>query len=150
MTEDRISDSIVKLMAKNVFRFSEYWYQNYVVKDLSQESHEKEYIVDYRMPIVQTITNGIQAIETRRIDSDSYLKMGASHFHLGLSYGEVEEKQFLMIQAMEEFLRKKIKQDNMPISEEEIQYYLQEFHKLNEKVAPLVNRGYLEEEKRQS
>lgn len=148
MREEKISDNIIKLMAKNVFRFSEYWYQNYVIKSRDQKFHEKEYIEKHRNPIVQTITNGIQAIETKRIDTNAYLNMGANHYHLGADYTEVEENQCLMIQAMENFLRNQIEQEDSNISEPEIRYYLEEFSKLNEKVAPLINAGYLEEAKK--
>lgn len=145
MEDGKISHNIITVMSKNVFRFSEYWYSNYIVKNLVKKAEDKTiYIEKYRGPIVSTITNGIKAIDSKRIDVDSYLKMGRDHFYLGLSLVEMENNQLLMEQAIFDFLQIEKNQNNALITDQEITNYLLEFRQLNKLVTPLIIEGYLE------
>ena len=145
MGDGKISDNIITIMSKNVFRFSEYWYSNYIVKSLTKKAEDRTiYIEKYRGPIVSTITNGIKAIDSKRIDADSYLKMGRDHFYLGLSLVEMEKNQVLMEQAIFDFLQIEKNQNNAAITDKEITDYLLEFRQLNNTVTPLIIEGYLE------
>lgn len=145
MNDGKISDNIITIMSKNVFRFSEYWYSNYIVKNLSEKDANKSvYIEQYRGPIVSTITNGIKAIDSKRIDADSYLQMGRDHFYLGLTFAEMEKNQLLMEEAIFDFLQIEKNESKASITEEEITNYLIEFRQLNNIVTPLIIEGYLE------
>ncbi|EUJ32358.1 hypothetical protein [Listeria cornellensis] len=144
MHEKLISNEITKLFSKEIFRFAEFWFDNYYatdIDDLVLEEHP-EFVQLYRTTIVKTVSSGLRGISGGGYSQLDYYNLGKTEAQNGLTAEDALRNRGSFEAAMEAFLWKRKKESAMDVTEQEINYYLDELTAFHDIIMPVILQGY--------
>ncbi|WP_137657297.1 hypothetical protein [Listeria newyorkensis] len=144
MHEKLISNEITKLFSKEIFRFAEFWFDNYYttgIDDLVLEEHP-EFVQLYRTTIVKTVSSGLRGIGGGGYSQLDYYNLGKTEAQNGLTAEDALRNRDSFEAAMEAFLLKRKKEGAMDVTEQEIKYYLDGLIAFHDTIMPIILQGY--------
>lgn len=130
--------------SKEIFRFAEFWFDNYYatdIDDLVLEEHP-EFVQLYRTTIVKTVSSGLRGISGGGYSQLDYYNLGKTEAQNGLTAEDALRNRGSFEAAMEAFLWKRKKESAMDVTEQEINYYLDELTAFHDIIMPVILQGY--------
>ncbi|EUJ51053.1 hypothetical protein [Paenilisteria rocourtiae] len=144
MQEKLISNEITRLFSKEIFRFAEFWFDNYYSTDMNDQvlQEHPEFIQLYRTAIVRTVSNGLRAISGGGYSQLDYYNLGKAEAQNGLKKEDALRNRDSFEAAMEAFLMKRKQEGAMEVTNQEINYYLNELKTFHDIIMPFILQGY--------
>ncbi|EUJ24701.1 hypothetical protein PGRAN_02360 [Listeria grandensis FSL F6-0971] len=144
MHEKLISTEITKLLAKEIFRFADFWFDNYYTKNLAREilRQHPDFIAVYRPRIVATVANSLKAVSGGSYSQLDYYNLGKTEAQNGLTAADAIRNRYSFEEATETFLKKRNEESSLGIAKQEIDYYMEELNDFHEIIMPLILQGY--------
>ncbi|MBC2325486.1 hypothetical protein [Listeria booriae] len=144
MRDELISNEIIRLFAKEIFRFADFWFDHYYTQGINASilKAHPEYVNDYRTRIVMTVTNGLHAVSGGSYSQLDYYNLGKAEAQNGFSEAEALENRESFERAMEAFLIKRKAEGDLKASNQEIAYYLEELKAFHDQIMPFILQGY--------
>ncbi|AQY50962.1 hypothetical protein PWEIH_12855 [Listeria weihenstephanensis FSL R9-0317] len=144
MHNQLISNEITKLFAKEIFVFAEFWFDNYYKQDMNSEIlvDHPDFIRIYRPQIVTTVANGHRAVSGGEYSQTAYYRLGLTEAQNGLTVTDAHRNRNSFEAATKAFLKKRISEGEMAISDREVVFYLDELSKFHDVIMPVIIQGY--------
>ncbi|MBC6309366.1 hypothetical protein HCJ66_07335 [Listeria sp. FSL L7-1582] len=144
MHDKLISNEITKLFSKEIFRFVEFWFDNYYATDFHDTILEEhpEFVQLYRTTIVKTVSSGLRGISGGGYSQLDYYNLGKTEAQNGLTAEDALRNRDSFEAAMEAFLLKRRKEGAIDVTEQEINYYMDELTAFHDTIMPIILQGY--------
>lgn len=101
-----------------------------------------EFIQLYRTAIVRTVSNGLRAISGGGYSQLDYYNLGKAEAQNGLKKEDALRNRDSFEAAMEAFLMKRKQEGAMEVTNQEINYYLNELKTFHDIIMPFILQGY--------
>ncbi|MBA3926606.1 hypothetical protein [Listeria rustica] len=144
MHDKLISNEITKLFSKEIFRFAEFWFDNYYATDIHDTILEEhpEFVQLYRTTIVKTVSSGLRGISGGGYSQLDYYNLGKTEAQNGLTVEDALRNRDSFEAAMEAFLLKRRQEGAMDVTAQEINYYMDELTAFHDTTMPIILQGY--------